>query len=249
MGFNFKYLQAAVAVCAGLSCLNARAASVLTYSGIGNEATQITTTYSPLHMTHTTIPTPYGTATVTPQGSGWVISFAPTSQFMSSVNNLTGGGITQETDGKLDFIATFDGPINLHATIDEGGSWAVAGNGTVGGFVGGVIVEAVDPFPAEPTQSSTSILAAFATDGTWTGAATIDGFVGSYTAYKFSIDNDLIAESVMGATGSATINKTSFTITIDGGGGGGQPAPLPLAAWGGMALMPMALWMVRRKRA
>ena len=205
-----------------------------------------------------TLPNPYSTSAITapvitalPAGDGWVLTFTLNSNFFASANNHGGGGETTTMAGKLDFQLTFSTPIELTATINEGGIFATAGNGTVTVGGGTVMAEGVDPVTPETiTNGNLGAGAVFdpATRG-WSSTAQVTGFQHAYTTYVITVDNDLTAESLIGPPlGSAMIAKKEFSIVVtdDGtNGGSGRSVPEP-ASLGVMAIGAMGL--LRRRR-
>jgi PEP-CTERM motif len=200
-----------LAVAGIISMLSANAAqAAVTYTELGNQGTRVTTNNSPLSVITASVANPYGTPVVTQTASGVTLTFTPSSNFVSTAQNVSGGQEV-DTDGKLDFLLTFDTPLKLSAQISEGGGWS----GNVNVIAGGVIIEAMNTIPQE-TIGTSNLVTTFVgtTGGTWSGTANLSGFVNSYNAYHFSIDNDLIAQTLANSTGSSTINKSSFTIFI-----------------------------------
>jgi len=241
---GFALLGAAVAGVM-FSLPTAHAAPVMTYLELGNAATQEVTTYSPLQVALTDITTPFGTVTITQPATDWILTFHPDPLlFRAQVTNApAGGGMSTATSGKLDFVLTFDAPIQIQATITEGGSVSTSGNGVVNVFAGAYISENDHPVPVE-TIAFGGIPAIIGATS-WSATGLVTGFTSSHFSYKFSIDNDLFADALASAGGGdATITKSDFVITITPGAG--SPAPEP-ASLGVLGLGAAAL-LARRRR-
>jgi PEP-CTERM motif len=228
-------------IAAGVALLAGSASAAPSLTLLGDSATLRVTTYSPtLQVVSPNVGAVYGTSplpSITTTTSGglitWKIAFTPSSQFFAAANNA-GGGKTVELDGKLDIIFTADSAFTLNnVQVLEDGIWNTTGNGTKS-VTGGLVI----------TNQTTSATggnsfpgATFASSGLWTLSDTVTGAVGTAsTAYKLSIDNALIAESLAGtAPGSAYIAKKDFTILITGFVP--EPASLGILALGSLALI------------
>jgi hypothetical protein len=210
--------------------------------------------------THTLVPTPpspnlpidsrtttapiYGTPlpTVTLPSGGIKIEFAnPSPAFSASASSATyQASEFVDTDGRVSILLHFDTPISLVASISESGNFSTTGSGSVNVLGGGVAIEAIDPIPAETEIGSLGFVENSST--TWNANATIAGFVGLYTDYQLTIDNDLFANApaaVGDGINSATISKNDVTITINPPGTGRTPEPasVGILALGGMGLI------------
>jgi len=215
-----------------------------TYLELGNTGTQITTDFSTATQSTINLTNPYGGHLITPVGGGYLLAFSPTTAFKASATGNDSGGMRVETDGKITFTLTFDAPIHLAASITEGGQFLTTGAGSLATIAGGIVVETVDGLGHRETIGGTSNFSIFNNDGTWTSTIDLGAFTGSYTTYKFSIDNYLRADAL--APGSAWITKDNFSISIPPEGGTPSLAPLPLAALSGSALSGLLLLFRKR---
>ena len=113
----------------------------------GNSGTLLTTNYSPASLVDANVPSPYGLLPANP-GSPTVIvtdstiqiTITPSTAFATSASN-SGGGQTNELDGKLDFNVDFDSPVLLQAIFSETGNYTLSNTGTVSVIAGVVITE------------------------------------------------------------------------------------------------------------
>ena len=234
---------------AAMLAFGAAAQATPTISSLINTGTLRVTTYNPTtQVSNTTLVNPYGNPpqpTITPITSGWVLTFAPSSDFFASGNNFSGSNPkTTEVDGHLEFDITFTSPVVLTTNIYEDGIWSTTGAGSK--LVnGGVTVKETNDIILPESHQGGYPAAAFTPSGGWTLFTQVGGFSGSYTSYHVVVDNTIIAESM--TLGTAFIAKKDFSIvlTTDGTNGGGQ-APEP-ASLGVMAVGCLAL-IVRRRR-
>ena len=129
--------------------------------------------------------------------------------------------------------------------IFENGNFDSTGNGTFD-LAGGAVVTGVNSdLVAQETQSNAFSGAVFnQATKKWTLSDKITGFSNTYTTYKVSIDNTLLAEALSSASaGTGFIDKSGFSLvfTTDGSNGGGPPVPEPASlsvlALGGLALL------------
>jgi len=208
--------------------------------------------------THTLVPTPpnpmlpidstttispiYGTPTITMPAGSIKIDFANLSPaFSASASSATyNASEFVDTDGRLTLLLHFDTPISLIASISETGNYSTTGSGSVNDLGGGVAIEAINPIPLETKIGALTF--AQPTSSMWTANATIAGFVGSYTDYQLTIDNDLFANAPAPSgniANTASISKNDVTITIGTPGTGRTPEPasLGLLAIGGLTLL------------
>src|ERR1043165_2369591 len=132
MGYRSASLLAlAVAGLVSFMAAPAEALTVLNYTELGNQGTKVVTNNTPLSVITSSLTKPYGAAapSITPSGGGVLLTFAPTATFASNAANAGSGGNLGgqqvDTDGKLDFLVTFDQAINLSAIINEGGAFSI----------------------------------------------------------------------------------------------------------------------------
>ncbi len=237
---------ALIAAAAVVSFTSGVRADTVSYVESANNATTVTTQYDPLGLSIGSISDPYGTETTTATAGGWILSFSP-NDFSAAANNAN-GGMSQETDGKVAFTLNFSAPVEIQVALSEGGHYFTQGDADVSVSGGGLSASPADPIPNEITGSG-QIATTFGTDNTWTGTANLGAFIGSYSSYSFSIDNDLFAEALASdGPASACISKDNFEIIITTGGGAPPSTPLPLASVGGIGLCA-AVMGFRRKLA
>lgn len=210
-----------------------------TYTQLGDSGSLRVTTYSPsLQVTSATLSGLYGAPTITalPGDAGWVLNFTLNSNFFAAANNA-GGGEKETVAGKLDFNLTFDAPLNLTATLQEGGVYSEVGVGDASVFGGMIITGGSEQIGSGLLGSNAVFNPA---NGTWSSSLQLDGFAGAYQTYRFTIDNDLTAFAPTADTfGSAAIAKKDFQIIITIP----EPASLGILGAGALALVS------RRRRA
>jgi hypothetical protein len=207
---------------------------------LGDTGSLVVTTYSPVtRVAVATLTDPYGTPlpAITPVTGGWAITLSPTAEFLATANNA-GGGKTTVMDGQLSFYVTFDSPVSLTTTLYEDGIWITSGNGTVN-VNGGMVVSEADNTPTSQSHSNNFPAVTFNNSGYWSLSNQVSGFNNTFTKYKISIDNTLLAESLMSeSSGSAYIAKKDFTLILNTDGGGvPEPSSLGVLATGCLALL------------
>jgi hypothetical protein len=260
MMFQFKSLMVGAVLAAAMFAGVQGASALPTVNVLTDSGTLVTSTQSPASTSVSTIAGPYGSGgvTITPVVSGWKVTFAPTSAFGVSVNNLAGGK-TQTFAGLLAFDINFGADVpagfKLTANVFEDGTYSRSGTGRVAvnsaDLASGIIVTALDG-PAEQRGNSfvTNATVAFNTPpaGTWTLFDQVTGFASNHTRYHVVVDNDLLAEALSGAPAFASIAKKDFSIvfTTDGSTGGGPQVPEPASLT--MLGAGAALLLGRRRR-
>jgi hypothetical protein len=256
LGKKLACAALAVVTCAVCASRANAAATVNLISDTGSKDI-VTGAYS----SSASIASPYGTSITPPSivettpGVAWEIDLIPTAQF-SAFAFAQPTGQTTTMDGKLDIYVTFPSAIKMTVNVNEDGWWSTSGTGTVNA-TGGLVVTPVDSVThvaLAPSQGQAFGSPSFNSNGSWSLFNKLDGtaaWTDTYTTYKISIDNTLIAQALLpspNANGTAFIAKKDFTLvlTSDGSSGGPnvpEPASLGVLALGGLALL------ARRRRA
>jgi hypothetical protein len=242
---GLSLVACAVAGAVALVSSSVRASAIV--SLLGDSGTLTVETYSPPTISSVTLSDPYGAPplpTIVPITNGFALTFVPTAQFLATANSFSGGKTTT-MDGKLDLLITFSSPVQLTTNVYEDGIYSKTGTGTVNAS-GGVVVSEADHVIPTQTVGNSFPGATYNASGTWSIFDQATGFTSSFSNYKVSIDNTLIAEALATqGTGTSYIAKKDFTLvfTTDGSSGSGQspqtpePASLGVLALGGIALL------------
>ena len=245
LGFRYGLVGALAVMGFGVA---AQATPVIDLLSVIDTGSLTDTTYPPITQTVvstlTNLPTPpYGVPplpAITPVTGGWSITVTPDfSVFQARADNV-GGRNTQVMDGYLSFIIDFGTPVNLTATLTEDGRWNTTSASSRVEVVPTMIVSEADHTPTTESPFQNLQPVVYDHSGIWTLSDQVTGFTNSYTKYKITIDNYLLADSLVSTDYSeALIQKKDFTLILSTNGGGGVPEPstLGVLATGCLALL------------